>query len=88
MWLSLAGPNVAYKKFALQSSNMSEISTADKAVDGYRYATCAVTLFSSYAWWKVSLGKPYLVTGIKIHSTERGGRFFFPYLLFVLYLIL
>jgi len=86
MWISLAGPNVAYKKFALQSSNKYENSTADKAVDGNTNVsdsgTCARTSFDSYAWWKVNLGKPYLVTGIKIHNSEWGdGRFCVPFCL-------
>jgi len=52
--------------------------TADKAVDGSTSnaassGACANTTYSAHSWWKVDLGQPYLLTGIKIYNRERGG---------------
>jgi len=71
---------MALTKFAMQGERTYKALTADKAVDGNTSAlTCAHTTDSSFSWWKVDLGRPYLLTGIKIFNRERGGMFSFKY---------
>jgi len=70
---------MALGKFALQGSDTYQTSTADKAVDGNTSdaassGACAHTTNSPYSWWMVDLGHPYLLTGIKIYTMERGGE--------------
>ena len=71
---------MALGKFALQGSDTYQTSTADKAVDGNTSdaatsGACAHTTDSPYSWWMVDLGRPYLLTGIKIYNRERGREF-------------
>ena len=74
-----AGPNLALRKFAMQDEGAYLGFTADKAVDGNTSdaatsGACAHTNHSPYSWWKVDLGRTYLLTGIKIYNRERGGE--------------
>jgi len=78
--LLFPGPNIAFGKIAEQGPETLETSTADKAVDGdtsdaASSGACAQTVNSSHSWWKVDLGRPYLLTGIKIFTSEGGGTF-------------
>jgi len=72
---------MAVGKFALQGQGTYLTYTADKAVDGnitgsVSSGTCAHTTNRFNSWWKVDLGRPYLLTGIKIYNRERVGEFF------------
>jgi len=71
---------MALDKFAMQGERTYKALTADKAVDGNTSDRArAHTTDSSFSWWKVDLGRPYLLTGIKIFNRDRGGMFSFKY---------
>ena len=80
---------MAMGKIALQGSETYYVrSIADKALDGNTsdaasYGTCAHTTNSSHSWWKVDLGKSFLITGIQIYNRERGGMIVFFYFLYI-----
>jgi len=70
---------MALGKLAMQGQGTYKLSTADKAVDGNtseaaNSGACAHTTEWS-SWWKVDIGRPYLLTGIKIYNRERGSEF-------------
>ena len=84
--MQFLGPNMALGKFAMQGNGTYKTFTADKAIDNNTSNTassgaCAHTTHSSHSWWKVNLGRPYLLTGIKIYNRERGGEFFPSFML-------
>jgi len=71
---------MAEGKTAELFQSSSAASSAHKAVDGNisdaaSSGACAQTTNSSHSWWKVDLGRPYLLTGMKIYNRERGGTF-------------
>jgi len=76
----LSGPNLALGETAELFPSSSAASLAYKAVDGNTSdaassGACAQTTNSAHVWWKVDLGRPYSLTGIKIYNRERGGTF-------------
>ena len=76
---------------ANQGPDTFQTFTADKAVDGDTSNTeekCAYTTVGSPAWWRVDLGKPVLVTGLKIFNRAKG-RMFLPYsYIFIMHVVL
>jgi len=71
---------MAVGKSAELFPSSSAASSAHKAVDGNtsdaaNSGACAQTTNSPHSWWKIDLGRPYLLTGIKIYNRERGGTF-------------
>ena len=71
---------MALRKSAELFPSSSAASSAHKAVDGNTSdaassGACAQTTNKPHSWWKVDLGRPYLLTGIKIYNRERGGTF-------------
>jgi len=71
---------MAHGKTAELFQSSSAASSAHKAVDGNTSdaassGACAQTTNSSHSWWKVDLGRPYLLTGMRIYNRERGGTF-------------
>jgi len=70
------------KRTAQGPDTYHSLATADKAVDGnisdsVDSGSCAYTTYSNYSWWKVDLGRPYLLSGIKIYNRERSSNFLF-----------
>ena len=63
------------------SASLNNEVTAQKAVDGNPQATlhweseywCAVTSLSTDPWWRVDLGKSYIVEEVKIFSRADGN---------------
>ena len=70
------------RKPATQSSNVTSLYTADKAVDGIKKigsdkrTLCAFTSAEETAWWQVDLGASYLVTTLTITSRKTGLALF------------
>ena len=63
---------------ANQGPDTYQSRSADKAVDGDTSNTegnCAHTTVGSPAWWRVDLGKRFLVTGIKLFNRPRGRTY-------------
>ena len=62
------------------STSLNNATTAGSAVDGNPQATlywkskywCAVTSLSTDPWWRVDLGKSYIVEEVKIFSRADG----------------
>jgi len=78
---------MAVGKSATQGPRTYRTYTADRAVDGNTSdaasgGACAHTVYQSWSWswWKVDLGRSYLLTGIKIFNRERGGTLFLVFL--------
>ena len=75
--------NVALNKAAVNHPGTHSQFTATNAVDGntgpWSSATCSHTTPGSAenpAWWRVDLGEPYRISGIKIYNRERVGKLF------------
>ena len=71
---------MAVGKSAELFQSSSTASSAHKAVDGdtsdaASSGACAQTTHSSHSWWRVDLGRSYLLTGMKIYNRERGSTF-------------
>ena len=71
---------MAVGKSAELFQSSSTASSAHKAVDGdtsdsASSGACAQTTQSSHSWWRVDLGRSYLLTGMKIYNRERGSTF-------------
>ena len=79
-FLSLNKGNLALRQPANMSTSLNNAVTAGSAVDGNPQATlyweskywCAVTNLSTDPWWRVDLGKSYIVEEVKIFSRADG----------------
>ena len=86
---SFAGTNIALGMKANQGPDTYQFCSADKAVDGDTSNTkgnCAHTTVGSPAWWKVDLGKRFLVTGLKLFNRARGCTYLRNFL-FIIHLV-
>jgi len=86
---SISGPNIALGRKANQGPDTYQSCSADKAVDGDTSNTAgnyAHTTVGSPAWWRVDLGKRFLVTGLKLFNRARG-RTYLRIFIFIIHLV-
>ena len=87
---SISGSNIALGMQANQGPDTYQSCSADKAVDGDTSNTegnCAHTTIGSPAWWRVDLGKRFLVTGLKLFNRARGSTYLRNFL-FIIHLLM
>jgi len=74
---------------AKQGPDTYQSYSAEKAVDGDTSNTagnCAHTTVGSPAWWRVDLGKRFLVTGLKLFNRARGSTYLRNFI-FIIHLV-